>query len=220
MPDKTLKKKVWLALKIAVLAGIVFSVALIFISDNLVAEKAEMCFSEIDSIGNQRVALVLGTAKYRKSGGSNLYYKYRIEAAAKLYHSGKAGAIICSGDNSTKFYDEPSAMKADLMKEGIPADKIYLDYAGFRTLDSVIRAKAIFSQDSLIVVSQPFHNERALYIAEQKGIDAIGFNAKKVSQAYGLKTQLREKLARVKTILDLHILGTEPKFYGEKVVVE
>lgn len=215
-----MKKRIKKGIKYGLLIFVIVSCGLILLSNKLISDEQSRCYNRVTRIPNTDVALLLGTAKYRQAGGENLYYKYRIEAAVRLFRAGKVKAIICSGDNSTKYYDEPSTMKADLVEQGIPADKIYLDYAGFRTLDSVIRAKAIFSQDHITVISQPFHNERAIYIAQHKGINAVGFNARDVSASYGFKTQLREKLARVKTILDIHILGTEPHFYGEKVEVE
>ena len=193
---------------------------LILISNKLVSNESKDCYTSVSEIPESDVALVLGTAKYRKNGGRNLYYRYRMEAAVKLFKAGKVKAIICSGDNATKYYDEPSTMKADLVKMGVPASLIYLDFAGFRTLDSVVRSREIFSQTSVTVVSQSFHNERALYIAHHKDINAIGFNAQDVTRSYGLKTQAREYLARVKTILDIHFLKTEPKFLGERIRVD
>ncbi|MCT4647960.1 MAG: YdcF family protein [Carboxylicivirga sp.] len=149
-------------------------------------------------IPHNKVGLLLGTAKTVQSGRINLYYKYRIDAAAKLYKAGKVDFILVSGDNSTKSYDEPTTIKNDLIKNGIPAERIYLDYAGFRTLDSVVRCKAIFGQESITVISQQFHNERALFLAKYNDIEAVGFNAKDVNIHYGFRTRIRESLARVK----------------------
>lgn len=196
---------------------IVFLVAGIWAADATVSHMAAYCHDDVADISEGRTALVLGTAKYAIGGGHNQYYTHRINAAAELYHSGRLGFIIVSGDNATKAYDEPSAMKADLVELGVPEDRIYCDYAGFRTLDSVERVKAVFSQNKIVVVSQSFHNERALYIARSKGIDAVGYNAQDVSRSYGLRTQMREKLARVKVLLDLHVLRTKPRFYGDPV---
>jgi len=109
-------------------------------------------------------------------------------------------------------------MKADLVKKGIDSSIIYLDYAGFRTFDSVVRLKEIFGQDSVTINSQPFHNERAIYIASGQNISAIGFNARDVNIKMGLRVQLREKLARVKVFIDL-ISGKEPRFLGDKVLI-
>jgi SanA protein len=110
----------------------------------------------------------------------------------------------------------PEDMRADLMAAGIDSSVIFLDYAGFRTFDSVVRLKEVFSQDSVTIISQPFHNERALYMASKEGITAIGFNAADVSAKYGFRVQLREKLARVKVFVD-YWLGKKPRFLGSKV---
>jgi SanA protein len=122
--------------------------------------------------------------------------------------------IVVSGDNSTEYYDESTAMKEALVLIGVPDSVITLDYAGFRTLDSVVRCKWVFGQSEIIVVSQEFQNERALFIANHYGINAVGFNAKDVPNRYGFKTMLREYLARVKAVLDIYVLNTQPKFPG------
>jgi SanA protein len=128
--------------------------------------------------------------------------------------------IVISGDNILEYYNEPEDMKNELIQLGIPAASIYLDYAGFRTLDSVIRCKEIFGQDSIVVVSQPFHKERAVFIALHKKIHAIAYNASDVSIRYGFKTQIRELFARVKLFIDLYITNQQPKFLGKKIEVK
>lgn len=142
-----------------------------------------------------------------------------MEAAVRLYQSGKVAALIVSGDNGSKEYDEATAMKDALVRAGIPEKSIYLDYAGFRTLDSVVRAKEVFGQEAFVVVSQRFHNERAIFLARQSGIKAIGYNAADLRGRRGLMTHLREYLARVQAVLDVKVLGTQPKFLGKAVVV-
>ena len=191
----------------------------IFGADRLVEKSAsDKVFNSTNKIPHNKVGLFLGTGKILSNGRINLYYKYRIEAAVKLFKAGKIDFILVSGDNSTKDYDEPSTIKEDLIKKGIPSSKIYLDYAGFRTLDSVVRCKEIFGQNSITIISQQFHNERAIYIAKRKDIDAVGFNAKDVNVHYGFKTRLRERFARVKMVIDL-IFGKKPKFLGEKIEI-
>ncbi|PXY01323.1 protein SanA [Marinifilum breve] len=199
--------------------GILFLIG-IYGSNKLVEKAAaDKIYDSTTKIPHNKVGLFLGTAKYVSNGQINLYYKYRIDAAVALFKAGKVKFILVSGDNSTKEYDEPSTIKEDLVSKGIPANKIYLDYAGFRTLDSVVRCKKIFGQNSITIISQQFHNERAIYIANNKDIHAIGFNAKDVSVHYGFKTQLREKLARVKMVIDL-VIGKQPKFLGEKIEIK
>src|SRR5690606_3791527 len=129
-----------------------------------------------------------------KSGFVNRYYQYRIDAAVALYKAGKVDYFIVSGDNGTKDYNEPEDMKNDLIAHGIPEERIYLDFAGFRTLDSVVRMEKIFGQRSFTVVSQEFHNRRAIYLAQRQGYDAVGLNARDVTAGYGFRTQVREKL--------------------------
>ncbi len=126
---------------------------------------------------------------------------------------------MVSGDNGNKDYDEPTDFKEELIKRGIPKDKIFLDYAGFRTLDSVIRSKEIFGQKSITIISQEFHNERAIYLAHKSGIKAIGFNANDVSGKYGIRVQIREYLARTKVFIDI-LFDVKPKFLGEKIEIK
>ena len=171
-------------------------------------------FDNLESIPKNKVGLVLGTAKHMTDGTINLYYKYRIDATVELYKAGKIEYVLVSGDNSTKYYDEPSTFKQDLIAKGIPENRVYLDYAGFRTLDSVVRAKEIFGQTSITFISQKFHNQRAIYIANDYDIDAVGYNAKDVYDFH-----FREYFARSKASLDL-VFNVEPKFLGEKIIIE
>ncbi len=190
------------------------------VSNQIIVNTAEgKTYFDTDQIESNRVGMVLGTAKYRAKGGINLYFKYRIDAVVELYNSGKIAFVLVSGDNSTQYYNEPEAFKEELVKRGIPAEKIFLDYAGFRTLDSVVRAKKIFGQVKLTIISQKFHNERAIYLAEKNGIDAIGFNAKDVSKSYGFKTAVREYFARSKAVIDC-FFGVNPKFLGEPITIK
>lgn len=175
-------------------------------------------YTDINAIPFNRVGLLLGTAKFVSTGQKNLYYRYRIESAKQLLSAHKIKYLIISGDNGRKDYNEPESMRSDLIAAGIDSSIIYLDYAGFRTFDSVKRLKEVFGQDSATIISQQFHNERGIYIAGQEGISAIGFNAPDVGTQLGFKTQLREKLARVKVFVD-YCLGTKPKFLGPKVLI-
>ena len=174
--------------------------------------------SSINKLPKEKVGLVLGTSKSLKNGNKNPYFFYRIEAAEELFKSGKIDYIIVSGDNSSQYYNEPEDMQNELVARGIPKTKIFLDFAGLRTLDSVVRAKEIFGQTSYLIISQRFHNERAVFLAQKKGIEAYGYNAKDVNKKAGFKTNLREYFARVKVFWDL-FFGVEPKFSGSKVVI-
>lgn len=173
---------------------------------------------QISDVPKMKTALLLGTGKTLSNGQPNAYFYNRIQAAADLYKSGKVKYIIVSGDNSQKNYNEPEDMQMALMEYGVPKDNIFLDFAGFRTLDSVVRAKEIFGQNQLIIVSQKFHNERAVFLAKQNGMQAFGYNAPDVNKYAGLKTNLREYFAKAKAYLDL-LLGVEPKFGGDKISI-
>ncbi len=173
-------------------------------------------FNTITEIPVNKVGLVLGTSKYTKNGYQNPYFYYRIAAAARLFHAGKVKHLIVSGDNRFKSYNEPKQMQAALIEKGVPESAITLDYAGFRTLDSVVRCKEVFGQQQYTIISQEFHNQRALFIANNKAITAIAFNAKDIDIRLGLKTMIREYLARCKAVLDIIILNKQPKFLGKK----
>jgi len=172
-------------------------------------------FDDASKVPKTRVGLVFGTTD-RVNGRENLYFRYRIEAAAKLWNAGTVRAFLVSGDNREDDYNEPEKMRRALVKQGIPNDRIALDYAGLRTLDSVVRAKEIFGADSVLFISQRFQTERAIYLAQAHGIDAYGFNAKDVVTQGGLKTKLREVGARVKMWLDVNILHTRPMHGGKR----
>ena len=199
---------------IIILIGII---TVITINYTIQYTTQDLIYTSTKQLPAKRAVLLLGTAKYLRGGYKNYFYTYRIRAAVALWKSGKVKAIIVSGDNGTKYYDETSTMYKDLIKAGIPARYITRDYAGFRTLDSVVRAEAIFDLKDYIIISQRFHLERALFIARAKGQKAIGFTAKDIPGTdAAMKMKFREYLARTKAFLDLYILGTDPKFYGKK----
>lgn len=201
--------------------AVLLSTWMVYHHDQIAKEAAPLIYSDIHTVPHKKAALLLGTAKYVAKGRINYYYKYRIDAAVKLFKAGKVQAIVVSGDNGDHSYDEPTTMKNDLIAQGIPERYITLDYAGFRTLDSLVRAKAIFDLDDYIIISQKFHLERAIYLANEKGYHVIGFEAKSLQETLTAKRmKLREILARAKAFLDVHLLATEPKFYGDKVEVQ
>jgi SanA protein len=209
----TWKKVILLGFISAVLVAL-----LIWGSDAWVRRSSVYCHQQIEKVPAISVAVVLGCSP-KVSGRPNLFYTHRIDAAVALHQAGKVKAFIVSGDNGTHQYDEPTAMKEDLIARGIPADMIYCDYAGFRTLDSVLRADTIFGQKRFLIVSQHFHNERAIFLARQHGLEAEAFDAKDVSRRFAFTTHLREYFARVQAVLDVTVLQTQPKFAGPKVVI-
>jgi len=191
---------------------------LIYISHKRIESYSIYLYPSLESVPQFDVALLLGTTK-SVFGRPNRFYQYRLQAAVELFSAGKIKAILISGDNARKSYNEPIDMKNDLLKLGIPEDVLTLDYAGFSTLDSVLRAKRIFGQHRLLVVSQPFHCKRAIYIARRHHIDAYGYPAQDVMGPAAHKTHSREYLARVKALLDVEIFNSQPRFLGEPEVV-
>lgn len=178
-----------------------------------------LIYSDINKVPTKKAALVLGTAKYVSKGKQNYFYTYRIKAAVKLWKAKKVDAIVVSGDKS-KYYDEVTTMYKDLIRAGVPKKYITKDYFGFRTFDSIVRAKEVFDLDDYIIVSQKFHLNRALYIAHEKGQDAIGFAAKAIEGTKAAKKmEEREALAQIKAFLDINILMTKPKVLGKKIKV-
>lgn len=194
---------------------------LIFIL-NIWVEKStqKQVFQQTDDLPSHDVALVLGTIKLINHRYRNPYFYNRIDAAAELYEKGKVKHFILSGDNHREGYNEPEDMMEALIKKGVPSSAMTLDYAGFRTLDSVVRCQAIFQQKKVTIISQKFHNHRAVFIANKKGLDAVAYNAKEVFRSPWSKVKLREYLARLAVVLDLYIWNRQPKFYGEKIDIK
>lgn len=218
---KLIKSSKWTRrIKWSILTGTILIFAVIVCANYAVRHTAKaFIYQNIDSIPQNKAGLLLGTSKLLRSGLPNQYFQNRIQATVDLYKAGKIEVVVISGDNSREGYNEPEDMKSELMLRGIPEDKIYLDYAGFRTLDSVVRMEKIFGQKSFTIISQKFHNQRAIYIAHAKGLQVVGYNAEDVNAYSGFKTQLREKFARVKLFLDLWT-GKNPKFLGEPVIIQ
>lgn len=209
------------ARKILIATVLVAGIALVTIAycNNQVEKAAHgRLYSSLEDLPRNHVGLLLGTGKYLKSGNVNPYYQYRIDAATGLMKARKVEYLVISGDNGRKDYNEPEMMRYDLIAAGIDSNRIFLDFAGFRTFDSMIRLREIFSQNAVTIISQEFHNKRALFIAGKEGIKAIGYNARDVSAKAGFKTQVREKLARVKLFAD-YLFNTQPKFLGPKVKI-
>jgi len=200
--------------------GFVLMVFLVVYSNNKIerATKTDV-YSNVSEIPSNKAGLLLGTSKYLNSGKQNQYFENRITATVQLFKAGKIKSVVISGDNGKEDYNEPQDMKDDLVKQGVPPEKIYLDHAGFRTFDSVYRIKAIFGQSSFTIISQEFHTRRAVYIAKSLHLQAIGYNAKDVDAYHGFKTIVREKFARVKVFIDL-AFGKKPKFLGEKIEIK
>lgn len=175
---------------------------------------SESLYRDVDTIPERWVGLLLGTTP-SVDGVNNLFYTTRIEAAKMLYERGKIHHILVSGDNATASYNEPEAMRKSLLKAWVDESDITLDYAGFRTLDSVVRAGEVFSlTGGFTIISQPFHVERALFLARAHHIDAIGYGSVNVGLSFWLYTYIREIGARWIAVYDV-LFGTDPLVLGE-----
>jgi len=201
-------------------ASLLSVVAIVWLSDYLISHNSEdKIYTRHADLPNYQTALVLGTSKYL-GRILNDYYANRIDAAIALYNEQKVNTFLLSGDNAHRSYNEPWTMKRDLLKAGVPEQAIFLDYAGFRTLDSIIRAKEVFDADEFIIITQRFHCERALYIANHFDVHAVCLAVPGPQQGSNLSIRIREMLARVKAMLDLYIFRTQPKFLGPKEPIQ
>jgi SanA protein len=161
---------------------------------------AALSFADVATVPAADVALVLGTAPIGPEGGPNRYFVYRLDASAELWKAGKAKYFLVSGAG-----EEPDAMRAGLIERGVPASTIYRDPAGYRTWDSVLRARDVYGLKRLLAVSQQFHLDRALFIARQEGLDAWGLRARDVEVPYSIFTELRRYPSALRAYYDVWI---------------
>jgi len=166
------------------------------------------------------VALVLGTSRYNANGSDNPFFRGRINTAAYLYHQGKVRHLLVSGDNGHNGYDEPTWMRDALMTRGVPGSAITLDYAGFRTLDSMARAKAVFGLHRFTIVTDDFHQARSIFLARSLGLEVVGFPSERVRYWWSKKVRTRELISRTVACLDVYVFHTRPKLYGPPVKIE
>lgn len=208
----------WLKwLKRILISVLVCAVVLFYVSNVWVVNSTRAyVYTDYNKLPDHRVALVLGTSNKTTSGQPNTFFEKRMDTAAELFKMGKIDHFILSGDNRSKFYNEPVEMRKALMKRGVPSAAITLDYAGLRTLDSVVRSKEIFGQDKIIIITQPFHSYRALFISHYYHIDAVAMVTEGPAYESSFKVRIREYFARTKAVLDLYVFKTSPRFLGKK----
>ncbi len=214
-------KRLWLW-GMGITAGLLFGAAAFsFTCNQRVIDSAKpFVIQDISTLPNSDVGLVLGTSTYTRSGASNRLFDTRMWAAANLYNLGKVKHLLVSGANPDETYNEPRKMYKALVAVGVPPEAITMDFAGFRTLDSVVRANKVFGQSSFIIVSQEFHNYRAVYLARAKGLDVLAYAVPEEEPGQNFRTELREFFARVGAVLDVHVFNTQPRFLGEPVPLE
>lgn len=213
---KKIFRRIIITFAILVLLGII---AVVCCNSYINRNAENRTYESVETIPYNEVGLLLGTSPDTRFGHVNSYFTNRVKAAAELYFAGKISFILVSGDNHRRGYNEPEELKKALMAAGVPESAIYLDYAGFRTLDSIIRAKKVFGQSSLTIISQKWHNERAIYLADNAEIEAIGYNANDVTyKSSYIKNHGRELVARVKAVMDV-VFHKGPKFLGEEIQI-
>ncbi len=213
-----MRRKIKFIVKTIIISILSVIIIVVLLNQIINWRSAKYIFDNIAELPENNVALVLGTSRYKRDGSANPYFHNRINAAVKLYENNKVNYILVSGDNRSMYYNEPGFMRLELLKKGIDDSVIYLDYAGFRTYDSVIRCHEVFGQSSFTIVSQKFHNQRAVFIAHSKNINAIAFNAEDIKMQEGYRIRLREIFARIKVYIDL-ITDKQPAFLGEPVLI-
>ena len=202
--NKVIRISIWVVLVLTIICML-----LMLICNQVVVKNAKgKAFSDIDSIEYNKVGLLLGTPpKARITKVKNYFFIYRIDAAEELYKAGKIEKILISGDeNSLDGINEPECMRDSLVARGVPASDIILDGKGYRTINSVINANKVFGLKSFTIISQEFHNERALYQAEHLGLDVENlqaYNARMPKSRRAFLTTIREDFARVKMFIDL-----------------
>ncbi|MEO9474539.1 MAG: ElyC/SanA/YdcF family protein [Cyclobacteriaceae bacterium] len=208
-------KWLWKIVKYTFLAGVVLGVLIVGINFWVIVSTENQVFYRVENTPQNKVALILGTSKRTSAGDSNKYFHERIAAAAELYHNDKIKHIIVSGDNRSIYYNEPRDMYQALVNLNVPKGVITLDFAGLRTLDSIVRADSIFGQKKFTIVTQDFHCYRSLFIANYYGLEVIGYSADDKEQL-PLSLAIREIFARFAAVLDLYIWKKAPSILGEK----
>lgn len=211
-----MKRKVILAILVVVVSGVgCVGGALALVRHAAIGRL----YASTAEIPHRHAGLVLGCSRQLGDGTPNPFFQSRLHAATELFAAGKVDYLLVSGDNHVRGYDEVTDMKQGLLEAGVPANKVYSDCAGFRTLDSIVRAHEVFGLNDVTVVSQEFHNQRAIFLSSHEGIDAIGFDAQDVDLGDASGAHRREKFAMVKAVLDIYLLRTKPHFLGPKVTI-
>ena len=199
-------------------AGLV--IAVWAVSRHIDSSADPRIYADIESLPYRNVGLVLGTSRWSSDGVENEFYTARMDAAAEAFHGSKIDHIIVSGSNPSRYYNEPDAMKKDLIARLVPADYITEDTAGLRTLDSIVRADKVMGQKSFTVISQRSHAARAVYLGTHFGLDVIAYCAKEPARRLNYGPQLREYGARFKAMLDIKVLDTQPHKLGDRIRID
>ena len=188
-----------------IICGVLLIALIVIVACNVAVMLAckEKKYEKVDTIPHREVGLLLGTCPVGHTGKPNQFFIRRIDATVALWNAGKFDKLLISGGNFPDGFNEPEEMKARLLQHGVPADIFTLDGDGFRTINSIEKTKELFDGKTVTIISQEFHNERALYLAKVKGIDAIAFNAGNTkSRRWRYQMKFRETFARVKAVFE------------------
>jgi SanA protein len=202
--------------KIAIIFLLVVVAFIVICNVWIIVVAKDSIYESVEEIPHRKVALVLGTSRKLSDGSPNPFFTNRIEAAYSLFNNHKVDHIIVSGDNRSRYYNEPAEMRKALVAKGIASTDITLDFAGLRTLDSIVRCQQIFGQDSVTIITQPFHCYRALFISQFYNLSAVALEAQEPEMTKSAKVIAREIIARPLAVLDLYVFNTTPRFLGEK----
>lgn len=205
-----------------IISGVIIAIIIVIITCYMIVgcKASGKTYDMVADVPHREVGLLLGTSPRTPENAPNYYFINRITATAELFKAEKIDKVIASGgDYSSRpggGYDELVAMRDSLIAHGVPDSVIILDYDGTRTLNSIVKAKEVYGEDCITLISQKYHNERAIYLASQQGIDAIGYNAKPSHIiTKRIKNEGREFLARVKLFIDM-LVDEKPKFATNK----
>jgi len=166
------------------------------------------------------VTMILGTSRTVRGRWVNPFFEGRMNAAAELYREGKTRHFLVSGDNGHEGYDEPTWMRDALVTRGVPASAITMDFAGFRTLDSMARAKAVFGLQRFTIITDDFHEPRAIFLARSYGLDVVGYPSASIPFRWSKMTRARELISRTVACVEVYALHTKPRYFGPKVEIQ
>ncbi len=198
------KLRLWVIL---ILGGLLVLAGLVIVCSAWIIYRTQSAiYNDLQQVSPSTYGLVLGTSPKRTDGVASVFFNKRIEAAALLYKQGKVQYLILSGTHDRQYYNEPVAMQKALLKRGVPQEAILLDIEGNNTLASIKRAKKVFGLNKLTIITQRFHGYRAMYISHCCGVKAFVFAAENAGPFAITRTLIRELLARVKVLIDLHVL--------------
>ncbi len=209
-------------IKRAVVGGIVCGVlsvgGVLGVSGWMKSETSDHRFERLEDVPARPVAIVPG-ARVLPGGVPSHALEDRLAAALALYEAGRVGRVLVSGDHGQDAYDEPNAMRRWLLERGVPSDAIFMDHAGFRTLDTMERAARVFGVKAAVVCTQRFHLPRSVFLARRAGIDAVGLVADRREYLNATRDEARELLARSRAFADSYIFDVQPRHLGPRVSI-